>query len=149
MAVLREIDDERRCLELGLKIRRLAQKAHSRLELNRIGADVVINMIPMLEQAQGETDPRRIHEAMARIEDLDKQLDSWDSVDASETVEKSAEMEDAWDRIDADTGAVAPEVSRPAPASPRPAAREPKADPDPKLASLQDRLKSARERMDS
>lgn len=149
MAVLREIDDERRCLELGLKIRRLAQKAYSRLELNRIGADAVINILPLLEQAQNETDPRRIHEAMARIDDLDKQLDSWDTVDSSETVEKSAELEDAWERIGSDTVASEPEPSKSAPVAPRPAAREVKADPDPKLASLQDRLKSARERMDS
>jgi hypothetical protein len=148
MAVLREIDDERRCLELGLKIRRLAQKAYSRLELNRIGADAVINILPLLEQAQSETDPRRIHEAMARIDDLDKQLDSWDTVDSTETVEKSAELEDAWDRIGSDSVAE-DEPVKSAPAAPRPVAREAKAEPDPKLASLQDRLKSARERMDS
>lgn len=138
IAVLREVEDERRCLDLGLKVRRLAQKAQSRLELNRIGADAVMGILPLLDQAQRETDPRRIHEAMAQIDELDRRLDSWESVDAGETVDESARLEAAWETLG--NGVAVSEA---------PTQDAAKGVSDAALAPLQERLRQVRERLSS
>lgn len=147
---LREKNDEQRLLELGLKIRRLAQKCYSRLELNRIGADVVLSMIPMLEEAQEASDPQRIHEAMARLDDLDRQLDGYHAVDSSDTVETTAGLDVEWDRLDAGSAVGDPEPAPAAPVSGRPVERPMKpAEPDARHAALLERLQAARARMES
>ena len=74
LATLNEIEDDKRNLERGLKIHRVAHKACSRLELNRIGVDTVLNLLPILEQAAGETvlrlDPGVLEQAVSGIEAL-------------------------------------------------------------------------------